>query len=296
MKNTLLHVELVVPQAIETPKPNPHARFLQSISGFRDHRALGWGAPGTTKSENMGRIAAELAPDADGTFLIELAAVLQDRLPSSESQHEYVLSVPDTQGRNPKEMCFSNQMVRVRFLRNNDPYHLICPLYRLKEVREGKTAAPTDAPFEYLRTVVATRYKLAGHDADDALSTDLEQHVFDFISRVNRVLAAHLLVASEQAGILTPSYDAGSFDYLYVLLSGANPANIRSERLGLSLFRTSIVGLEYDAEQTAEFSDYLSGVREPDDAVLLVRSAKSYLEGGVLHLALLQLAIAAIAG
>jgi hypothetical protein len=293
VKSTLLHVKLDVPSPIEAAAFNGRSWFLQSVVGYRDRLALAFGGVGTTKHPNMGRISADLLSRPGGTFLIELGAILLDRLPSPNSDQEYALSVSNDRGEDSKGLFFSNQLVKVSFLSEGDPCHLICPLYRLPEIRERKTVAPPDAHIEYLKTAVTARYEIAGEDAEDALATHIENCVLDFIFRINRVLAAHLLVAPEEFGILTPSYDYGSFDYLYLFTCGADESKIRAERLGLTLFRTTLVGPRYNAEQTATLHEYLTGERQPDDVSRLMRSAKSYIEGGILHLALLQLTIAA---
>lgn len=275
------------------PEPNAESWLMQSIIGFRDRLALAFGGVGTTKHENLGRIAEGLVARSDGTFVVEVGAVLHDLLPLPGSQHEYALEVPAERPNDAKQLHFSNQLVRVRYLRDGDPRHLLCPLYRLAEVRDGHTIAPRDAPFENLKTFVSARYEMAGSDADDALSSHLEPAILDFIGRINRVIAAHLLVATEQAGLLNPVYDYGSFDYMYLLIAGADPDKRRPERLGLSLHRNSLVTGAYTETEAATFYGYIAGQIEPDDVARLLRSAKGYIEGGVLHLALLQLAIAA---
>lgn len=293
MKDTLLHVELSIPMPVESGLIYDKSWLLHAIATYKDRSVLAFGGHGTTKHENMGRIAADLKPDDDGTYLLELGAVLADRLPSLNEQQEYCLSVPAVNPGDPKDVCFSNQMVRVRFLRNHDFYHIMCPLYRLRTVQEDRALAPENAHVEYLQTVATCRYRVPGSDAEEALSDHLDHCIGDFIGRINRVLAGHLMVAAEHAGILTPSYDYGTFDHIYLFMRGADPEVVHGERLILSLFRAALVAQNYDTTVATRFTQYVSGQEAGNDVLRLLRSAKSYIEGGVLHLALLQLAIAA---
>lgn len=287
----LSHIELYAPTAIEAPPVQPATWLLQAITPFRDLRLIAF--LGQPKHENLGRLITGLAPREDGTFLVEFGAILADHLPNLHNQPEYLLHLPETEAHAARDLCFSNQLVRLRFLLNGDPYHLICPLYRLQRVREGKTAAPAEAHAEYLKTVVTARYEIPGYDVEDALSSHVDSAVADFIACINHVVAAHLVVAREEWGILTPTYDHGSFEHLYLLIAGADPTKVMPERLALTLFRAALGSSTYTKEDEELFRAAVSGANKNDDAVLFLRSAKSYIEGGTLHLALLQLAIAA---
>ena len=293
MADTLLHVRLSIPVPVESGLIAGKTWLLQAIAEFEDRLVLAFGGRGTTKHTNMGRIASEIRSRGDGTFLIELGAVLSDRLPTLNEQHEYCVTVPSDDGQAPKELCFSNQIVRVRFLRNHEFHHVIAPLYRLREVQENESLAPPNAHVEYLPTVATARYSIEGADADDALSKNLQGCIGDFIGRLNRVMAAHLMVAPDEAGILTPTYDYGSFDHIYLLIVDVENQKAHAERVVLSLFRAALIAQNYEKNIETRFRAHLAGEAVIEDVARLLRSAKSYIEGGVLHLALLQLAIAA---
>jgi hypothetical protein len=288
---TLCHIELNVPEAIDSPPALTGSWLLQSISPFRERRIIA--SLGAPKHPNLGRLVTGIAPRQDGTFLIEIGAVLSDHLPNMHGQHEYSLSIPATVSHAARVLHFSNQLSRIRWLRNGDPLQVICPLYRLHEVHAGRLAAPADAHVEYLRTSVTARYDLAGSDPEDALSNHIDDALADFISCINHVVGAHLMVAQEAWGILTPTYDQGSFEYVYLLVSGSDPKIVIADRLAVSALRVGLGSPTYTEPDESTFRSLVSGTREADDTVRLLRSAKSYIEGGVLHLALVQLAITA---
>ena len=280
-----------MPTPIDRPQTLSGTRLLQAITPFRERRVIViLGAP---KHQNLGRLVSGILPRHDGTFLIEIGAVLSDHLPSLHGQHEYSLAVPASPAHATRQLFFSNQMVRVRWSRDNDPLQVICPLYRLDELRSGPLAAPPEAHVEYLSTVVTAQYGVPGTDPEHALSSHIYDAVGDFVSSINAIANAHCQVAREEWGILTPVYDYGAFDHFYLLIAGADAKRVVQERLALNAFRVGLGSPTYKMQDEATFRSLVSGETSTDDVVFLLRAARSYIEGGILNLALVQLAIAA---
>lgn len=290
MRVPLCHVELNVPVPIEPPPPKEGTWLLQAITPFRERRIIVF--YGSQKREELGPLVTGLAPRADDTFLLEIGAILGDNLPTVHGSPEYALSLPATDAHEARELFFSNQLARVRFSHRSDPYQILCPMYRLNDAISEARRVPSDAYVEYLKTAVTARYALSGADPEEALSSHLYAALTDFISCINHVVAAHLRVAREEWGILTPVYDHGSFDQIYLMIAGDDPGMIVHERLAISTLRAPLVGPMYSREAEAQFHAIVNDP-DPQDPLLLLRQARSYIEGGILHLALLQLAIAA---
>jgi hypothetical protein len=291
VRSTILHVDLVAPKAAETSHTDGYSWLLNAFIAHVDRIVLIFGADGLRKHENLGRLYSSLTRRSDGCFRIELGAILADRLPAVGQDEEYVLNV-QLGADDVRTLCFSNQMVRVRYRDSNR--EMVTGIVSLSRLPDALKSArvPEAAHVEYLRTVTTAQYDLAGDDPEEALSVGLEPAIDDFIRRINRVMAAHLMVAPLDTGILTPSYDRGSFESLYLFVAGEDES-VQGNVLGLSMFRVSLVVKNYDAETAVHVRRVSAGEVEVDDVTQVLRAAKGYIDGGMLEFALLQLAIAA---
>jgi hypothetical protein len=291
-RSTIFHVDLVAPKPVAESHTDGYSWLLNAFTAHTDRVVLSFGAEGTNKHESLGRLYSDLRPRQGGMFRVELGAILSDRLPAVGEFEDYVLQVRLDEVEEPRFLCFSNQMMRLRYCDADG--EMVTGMVPLARAAQAMTDAkiPAGAHLEYLRTVVTAQYDLAGDDAEDALAAHLEPAIDDFIRRINRVLAAQLMVAPLDTGILTPSYDRGSFESLRLLIAG-NEERLQGNVLGLSVFRVALVVKRCDVGSTERVRRVAGHLEPVDDVAQLLRAAKGYLDGGQLEFALLQLAIAA---
>lgn len=288
----MFHVDLVAPTPTPEPATEGYSWLLNAVVVTVDRIVIAFGGKGTRKHESLGRLFSSLVRRDDGTFRVELGAVLADRLPRLNLAEEYMLDVGLNESDAGKRLCFSNQIVRLRYADSDGEMVTgTVPLRNLAAVHGGEKI-PSTAHVEYLPTVATSQYDLPGEDPEEALSQGLEAAIDDFISRINRVVAAHLMLAPENAGILTPSYDRGTFPSMNLFVAGKED-RLEGGRLGLSAFRIKLVAPNLDGESAAQLRQLVSNGESLDDVAQVLRAARSYIEGGMLEFALLQLAIAA---
>jgi hypothetical protein len=262
-RSTILHIQLAEPKAVDVGATDGYSWLINAFIAHVDRVVLAFGAPGIRKDQSMGRLYSSLRRRSDGCFRIELGATLADKLPALESD-EYLLDVRLDSEDHGKKLCFSNQMVRLRY-KDADGEMLtgITPLVHLQRAFETP-GVPTATHIEYLPTMVTAQYELAGEDAEDALSAGLETAIDDFIARINRMLAAHLMVAPLDTGILTPTYDRSTFESFFLLVTGEEE-RLEGNVLGLSLFRVGRVVKNYDAEVSSRIRSLAAAEEKVDD-------------------------------
>jgi hypothetical protein len=285
---------LELPQAPEGTNLEGQSWLLSAFSRFPDHSICGFGAPGLTKADQL-RLFQEIDPKDGGVFTIEIGAILPDRFSSLSGQMDYALEVAESGDGDGLRVCISNQMCLLRYKLSNDDFgHALCPRFVLEKVMSDETyEVPDDAHVEYLSTLATCRFDIAGEDADDALELHIEDCLGKLMGAINRLVSAHLMLSDEHHPILSPVYDQNSFDHLYLLIEGRNADAIGVQRISPNAFRSALYVPEYDEEQSERFLAYASGAAEVDDVTRIMKTAKAYLDAGVVEFSLLQLAIAA---
>src|SRR5687767_4621762 len=110
-------------------------------------------------------------------------------------------------------------MTLIRYRRGDEDRHAICPARAADRFVKEKVDEFGGTPhIEFIPSVVTARYVLQGNDAEDALSEHLDTAITDFITGINRVVAALLVsIDTRKVPILTPVYDRGSFPAIYLL-------------------------------------------------------------------------------
>src|SRR3954464_4404800 len=114
-KSVIFHVDLVAPTPAAESITDGYSWLINALVVQVDRIVIAFGAQGTRKHESLGRLCPSLIRRDDGCFRIELGAVLSDRLPRLTDADEYMLDVRLEQSEVPKRLCFSNQMVRLRY-------------------------------------------------------------------------------------------------------------------------------------------------------------------------------------
>ncbi len=264
--------------------------ILRACVTFPDFVVLAFGAPGSRKDPSLRRLYEDLHP-SEGGYEIELAAILTERLPTLQGRPEYAVDLPSTSAMD-KIFCVSNVMQAIRFQKDGEPHHALCPMAATADVlHQYPDRFPPTAHIDYLPTVVTARYNLRGEDAEEALAGGLDSAIDDFIAGINMLAGAHLVTMGPgNAGVLTPVYDRGSFSCLYLLIRGQN--GLRSDRLAASLLRATLRSPIYDPEMWNTFLSYAQGRVDPQPSRRALRMARSYVHAGAYELAILLLAIA----
>jgi len=286
----LLHVALLTPTLPTTDEIGPQSWFLRAGITSPDHVVLAFS--NSPKDKSLGRVLSDLSPLEDGGFEVELAAILHERPPIANGKAEYVLTVPGTRAINHK-FCISTAMQMARYRYNHENRHVMFPLLHggqfLERHREQFGSDPYTEP---LPTVIAARYIVNGHDADEALLAQLDRTVDDFVCGINAVVGAHVVsISGEGTGLLVPVYDRGSFPWIYLLVRGGDN-KFGGARLATDLFRTQLVPDQYDEQGWTRFLGHLCGKEKANVSVKALCTAESYVRAGVYDFALLLLAIA----
>lgn len=292
MRSLIIPVQLAIPEPPEKTSIEDKSWLLRAFAQFPDDHILAFGVPELTKDESL-RIFPSLTPEADGRFTLELGAVLLDRLPTLNGQVDYALDVPNIYG-DDLQLCFSNQMLRLRYKVEDRNCHAMCPRIRLDEVMsEDAAPVPEHAHIEYLSTVATCRFEINGNEANDAIEENIEKCIDEFISALNQVISAQLMLRKDEEGLLTPVYDRGSFDYLYVMVQGYDKDQVAAHRLVLDVRREALNARNYDEAESKHFLALVNGTVPVDDTLRILKAAQSYIDGGLNEYALLQLAIGA---
>lgn len=296
MKACLLYIKLVYPDApSETCLDAGKTWLLAGISSYKDFELYAFGVPSLSKSPELGRIFSHLGPNTDNTFEVEMGVVLPDLLPNLNDKIDYWVDVVD-ENAEPHTLCVSNQMVKVSYRRDEEQYHAILPRCHVTKLEEegSKFGVPEGAPQKLLRTMVTCRFAVVGDDAEDALQNNIDAIVETYISLINRFLAANQMLSEEGAYPALPSsYDRTSFDVLYLIMRGADQNQFGHGRFALNSGKVALNPNSVKGPKADQLVSYLNGAQELDEGHLMMHSAKSALDGGLLRYGLLQTVIAA---
>src|SRR5690606_19827647 len=119
---------------------------------------------------SLGTLFEKVLPKDGSTFQLELGVVLPDLFPNLDGKPEYSLPVSD--GTAARELCFSNVMARLRYIRDDHHLHALLSRRALPKVRLGEVDfIPKDASVELLRTFSTSRFEITGSTAEEAFET-----------------------------------------------------------------------------------------------------------------------------
>jgi len=289
MASVILGIRLHCPTY---PKESVLQQDSWLLGGGTIHRELdilAFAVPGGRKDASLGRLFSGLTPRSDGIFDLELAVALPDLLPNSSEGSEFHFEVHDLSSIHT--LCVSNRMIKARFSREGSAFHVLAPQGGCL-VRGTDLPIPEGAHIEAQKTMVARRFEISGPDAEDALSSHLESCMDLFVADLNRLVMAHVMLASKAFPVTTPVYDRNTFDYMYIALRGADKERVGTHRITANLMKCMLNAGCQSGDDNEVVQSYLSGEREVDPALAFLHSAKGFLHGGLPSYALLQLVIA----
>lgn len=292
----LLRVRIAPRDAPSPLSINPgSSRLLCGASICNEYDVIWFLAPELNKDASLGRLFSELNPGPEGSFGIEVGAILPDLLPNLDGSDNYCVEIRDESGR-INTLCVSNQMVEVRVAESETHRIMTMPLTMLPTMQAANSPHPVDGsiPPRFLRSMVSGRYVIHGTDAEDALEGSIDGIISEFLYSINAFLMANqMLLGTEVYPALPSGYDRAMLDYLYFILWGDDENANRFGRIALNFSKIQLRPVAIEGEQASLLREYLKGSKEIDELVTLLCSAKSALDGGLLRFALLQLVIAA---
>lgn len=291
MKSSILYIRLAFPNPPKQSDLPGKSWLLRGFTLYKDLEIYGFADPTIKKDSSLGKIFSGVEPNGKNEFGLELGEILPDLLPNVNNQIEYCLNVLDKNNK-LREICISNQMSRIRYKYNNDNYQALIPRSWLDSLPTNiSTQIPKDISIEFLKTMVTCRFTIQGCDAENALETYLEECIDSFICILNRLLLGILMLEEGYPSIMTPIYDRGTFDFMYLHIQGKN--TIRNGRIAINTNKVILNPNSYSAEKSNKFTQYLNGTLEIDIVDKIINTAHSFLEGGMLPYSLLQLVTSA---
>ena len=292
MKANLVTIELLTQDIAKSSEIGNKSWLLNSFLQMPENLAIAFLAASMKKDENLGRIFKELEPQR-GKFHIELGAILHSWLPNLNEKRDYNLAV-NINSKEKIQLSISNQMWRVNYQKKGQFAHALVPQYLFDKLKaEDKLPLPNDYHLEVLKSVVTSRFKISGKDAEDALEVNIDKCIEKFIAAINRVVTGQLILSTDTTPILNPVYARGSFDFLYLIMSGKDTKKLCAQRLLLSSFKAILKPPNYKKEKVNSFKKLIRDSQSISEIAYLISSGKGYLEAGLLRFALLQLVIAA---
>jgi len=291
MPANLIMIQLQHPEFPGTTVLNGKSWALCGMISFLEDMTLGLGAE-ELNLKQKGRHFQDLLPAEDGSYTLELAIELPDRLPHPQDSIDYSwpIKIGDTETLN---VCFSNQMLGIRFREGKGNRCVLLPAFSWNHFKKGKDSGiPNQAHIEYLNTVATTQFKIDGRDAHDALMNHIETCLDKFITAIKRTIAAHMMVADSPQWILNPMLERHSVEYFYLILQGKESQGLVSQRLCTNVFKASLVTKPQEQEETEKIQSFARGDVSISDGVLFLNASRSYLEAGTNRFALLLLAVA----
>jgi len=249
-------------------------------------------AAGLTKDASLGVLFSDVPTPDDGRFLLELGVVLPDLLPNYKGQPEYSLLVKNEQGE--RDVCLSNVMARLRYVRDEHLLHALIPRRAIPQVRDGKVEfIPKDSSVELLRSFATCRYEIEGTNAEEAFEMYCESSIHDLIERLNRILKALPFVDVAPGRVYSMAYSRASLPSFYFIIKGGSPDKLGHGWISPHVGRTMLNPPDLPLDQAARLSDYLSGAATPDEVEAILHSVQSYVDAGVIEYVLLLSVIAA---
>jgi hypothetical protein len=292
MRTPITLIKLTTPDVPDESLLDAQSWILSGMASFFDLRGYFFLAPHLKKDASLGVLFEEIRPDNDGSFELEIGAILPDLFPNIDSKPEYVLAV-DMAG-TTRDVCFSNIMSRLRFTKDEHLLHALTPRRSLSKVRDGEyDFIPPEASVELLRTFATCRYSIKGDNAEEALENSFESCIHDLIERLNKVLKAMPFVDMGLGRVYSIAYSRAGFSCFYFILKGEDEEKLGHGWISPHVGRTLLNPPDLDAEHSSELRQYLAGTRAVDDVEAILHSAQTFLDGGVLDYTLLLSVIAA---
>lgn len=295
MKSNLLMARLVTPEPRQSSRLDPgKTLLLSSVLNSNAYNTLIFLAPHMVKDPSIGQLFERIEPDKNSQFTIEVGVELPDMLPNINDQADYAAEI-NLDG-DCRTLCVSNQMLRIDYLQEEELRIAILPSSNLPLLDDKKIEIPngSDAPVKHLKTMVSSRYVISGKTAEAALENDIQGVIDSLLELVNTFLQSiQMLCSGNEYPALPSSYDQSSFDYLFLAIHGKDMHQNAFQRLALNFGKVSLNPKTLIESETIQLREYLSGTLPFDDAHLMMNSAKSALDGGLIKMALLQMVIAA---
>ena len=315
MNNSLiLYMKLYLPKVDPTALLDKKSWLLTAASRLKDHDVYAFAAPSMSKNPNLGRVFSDILPRTGNEFTLELGVTLPDLFPNIGDSPDFQVEV--SVGSEQFLLCGSNRMTKLRYLIGNEYCHVIVPgssegttmqpvqgdsnsspviagSNQVKKANAELLGVPESVHAEFLKTTVTTRFVIHGEDVEDALSKELKQKISLFVDLLNRFALSSLMTKKEQPGITTPIYDTQTFDSMYMIIQGVDEKKLGLGRIGLNLTKLTLNPDKYSFPEAEKLKAYLNGKEEIDEARRFLLSAKCYLDGGLIQVSLLHLAIAA---
>lgn len=292
MRSPITYVELVTADVPGEPTLTNNSTILSGVSSYYDLRGYFFLAPNLKKDSSLGTLFEKVLPKDGLTFQLELGVVLPDLFPNLDGQPEFTLSIFD--GNSSLDLCFSNVMTRLRYVKEDHLLHALIPRHSLPDVRAGKVDfIPKDASVELLRTCSASRYEITGNSAEIALETHCESCIHDMIERLNRCLKSMPFVDLAPGRVYSTAYSRANLPSFYFIIKGDSEVELGHGWISPHVGRTMVNPPNLPAEQTELLKRYLAGTKKLNDIESLLHSAQTFLDGGVTEYVLLLSVIAA---
>lgn len=295
MKSNLLMARLVTPEPRQSSKLDPSKTLLlSSVLNSNAYDTLIFLAPQMVKNPSLGQLFERIEPDDNSQFTIEVGVELPDMLPNINDQADYAAEI-DLDG-DCRTLCVSNQMLRIDYLQQEKLRIAILPSCNRHLLDDEKIKIPNgpDTPVKHLKTMVSSRYVISGETAEAALESNIQRVIDSLLELVNKFLQSiQMLCSGNEYPALPSSYDQSSFDYLFLAIYGKDIRKNAFQRLALNFGKVSLNPKTLIESEATQLRAYLSAMLPFDDAHLMMNSAKSALDGGLLKMALLQMVIAA---
>lgn len=292
MRSPIIYVELATPDVPEESTIEDHSWMLSCASGYYDLRGYYFAAPGVQKHAKLGTLFEDVAPKDGCHFQLELGVILPDLFPNLDGKPEYTLAVSG--GSTERQLCFSNVMARLRYVKNDTFLHALIPRRSLAKVRAGKAALlPPDASVELLRTFSTSRFDITGSSAEEALETWAESCIHDLVDDLNRCLKAMPFVDSAAGRVYTIAYSRASLPSFYFIIKGELDDKAGHGWISPHVGRSMLNPPDLPPDKAELLRRYVSGAEPLDDIEAILHSAQSFLDGGVTEYVLLLSVVAA---
>jgi hypothetical protein len=291
-RTPITYVQLATPELASEPLLAEKSWMLSGVSSHYDLRGYFMLAHGLTKDASLRVLFSDVPTPEDGRFQLELGVILPDLFPNYAENSEYCLSIKTEAGQ--REVCFSNVMARLRFVRDEHLLHALIPRRALPKVREGKVEfVPKDAGVQLLRTFATCRFEIEGTNAETAFETHCESCIHDLIERLNRILKALPFVDMTAGRAYSMAYSRASLSSFYFIIKGASEEKLGHGWISPHVGRSMLNPPDLPTEQSKRLSDYLTGTAIPDEVEAILHSAQSYVDAGIMEYVLLLIVIAA---
>ena len=294
MPSPIALVSLITADVPPAPGLGADSWLLAGAATFYDLKGYMFLADGLRRGPDLGPLFANVPPDPDGGYTLELGVCLPDMLPNLGPAPEYTLDIRSTPGPLHR-LCFSNVMARLRYETGGEPLHALVPRAAVGQIRGGGVDfIPKEAAVEVLRTFATARFRLPGATAEEALDGGLEGAIHEFLELLNRALQAMPVVTEDVPGrVFSVAYSRASFDRFYFILKGGSPDALGHGWVAPHLGRAMLNPYPLPAEQAARLTRLVSGAEVQDDVRSLMYAARSFLDGGVMEYVLLLSVVAA---